>query len=207
MIYRPKESDVDLDVVCRGRKEVTPGETFAIVKNMPISSTEEFDDEPLVQIDRFLGTRSDDEEFGNVRFIARHGRIFDVHGERRSIDFCGVMLQQLPFGKTVDVKMDNFAGKTETNDVTGSELGSMGRISQGRLRRRRPEQLLQDGSNRDEVQAMVKSFVHVDDQFIVQLRRRDDVHWKRRPSQCDSFLLHMYEIGRDLGFKGEHIGQ
>ena len=32
--------------------------------------------------------RFDDEEFGNVRFTARHGRIFDAHGERRPINFC-----------------------------------------------------------------------------------------------------------------------
>ena len=40
-----------------------------------------------------------DEEFGDVRFIARHRRISDVHGKRRSIDFCDNVLQRLRPGR------------------------------------------------------------------------------------------------------------
>ena len=43
--------------------------------------------------------------------------------------------------------------------------------------------------------------------LVVQLCRRDDVHWKRGPSQRRSFLLHRFEIGRDCESEGEHIRQ
>ena len=68
-------------------------------------------------------------EFGDVRFIARHGRISDAHGERRSIDFCGIVVQRLPFGKTVDVKLGTFTREAETVDVIESGLQKVGTIS------------------------------------------------------------------------------
>ena len=43
--------------------------------------------------------------------------------------------------------------------------------------------------------------------LVVQLCRRDDLHWKRRPSYRHSFLLHRFEMGRDCESEGEHIRQ
>ena len=61
----------------------------------------------------------DDEEFGDVRFIANHGRIPDVHGKRRSIDFCAILLQRL-WVSTGPV--DEHTAMSSTIPLTGSNI-------------------------------------------------------------------------------------
>ena len=104
-------------------------------------------------------------EFGNVRFIARHGRISDAHGERQSIDFCGIVLQRLLLGKTVDVKLDTFAHEVATVDVIEEWLRKYLQIV-GRMSPLDLSDHFDDGqvnslrhcTNRDEIHAMMVKF-------------------------------------------------
>ena len=59
-----------------GHEEASSHEILEIVKNLSMPSSEDFDDEPVVQIDRLLRTRLDDVAASRGGTVRLHSRLF-----------------------------------------------------------------------------------------------------------------------------------
>ena len=118
-------------------------------------------------------------------------------GPSASVTFC---YSGSDLGETADgVGLESYSCLVKSFTKSGAGAGSHSGLE--RLRERRADQFppVLFGPRRDPRHSgqVLRSRGGSARPLVVQLCRRDDVHWKRRPSQRRSFLLHGFEIRRD----------
>jgi len=107
--------------VAVGHEEASPEEILVIVESMSMPSSEDFDDEQLVQIDRFLRTRLDD-------VAAAHGGNVRLHSRLFAQWLHYAFPRDCPFphkaGTTATSGVDEFNGYAEEEDMLGVAFSS-----------------------------------------------------------------------------------
>jgi len=104
-----------------GHEEASSHEILEIVKNLSMPSSEDFDDEPVVQIDRLLRTRLDD-------VAASHGGTVRLHSRLFAQWLHYTFPRDCPFphkiGTTVTSGVEEFNGYAEEEEMLGIAASS-----------------------------------------------------------------------------------